>query len=86
MQGYGILNLFLLANLITTTSSVPVLLGLWQHRWANYLVTPFSVLSGCVLSFFSLVVYAAIRKGGWGLSMAGAMHMVNTSLSLSAVL
>ena len=76
MQGYGILNLFLLANLVTTTSSVPVLMGLWSHRAGNYLVTGFSVLSGCVLSFFSLIAYAGIRKGGWGVSMSQAVHTV----------
>ena len=67
-QGYGILNLFLLANLVTTTSAIPVLLGLWRHPIANKLSTPFSTIAGCWISFFSLVVYAAIRKGapgGW---------------------
>ena len=76
MQGYGILNLFLLANLVTTTSSIPILLGLWRGKGAKYLVTSFTVLSGCVISFFSLIVYSAIRKGGWGVSMSQAVHTV----------
>eukprot|EP00850_Spirogloea_muscicola_P006407 SM000030S11416 [mRNA] locus=s30:496242:502221:- [translate_table: standard] len=62
LQGYNILQLFLLANLITTTSTVPVLAGMWQGRWSQKLVTPFSCLSGCAVSFSSLFWWAEVNK------------------------
>ena len=30
MQSYNIIQLFLLANLLTSTSTIPVLMGLWH--------------------------------------------------------
>ena len=76
LQGYGIINLFLLANLITTTSTLPVLAGLITHRWAHRLVTPATMLFGCLLGFVSLIVYARIQQPHWGLSLSGALHNV----------
>ena len=70
MQGYPILNLFLLANLMTTTSTLPVLLGLLDGPIACRLFTPLSALSGCWFSFASIVVYGRIMLSSWGGSMS----------------
>ena len=67
-QGYGIINLFLLANLVTTTSTLPVLLGLLEGPRARRIITPFSALFGCWFAFAALVVWAAAMAGTWGLS------------------
>lgn len=68
LQGYGIINLFLLANLITTTSTLPILLGLLEGEVTQRIITPLSVLFGCWFSFASLIVWAYCMAGSWGLS------------------
>jgi hypothetical protein len=70
VQGYPILNLFLLANLMTTTSTLPVLLGLLEGPVARRLLTPLSAIFGCWFSFAALVVYGRIMQPIWGGSMA----------------
>ena len=70
LQGYGIINLFLLANLVTTTSTLPVLLGLFEGPLARRIVTPFSMLSGCWISFASLVVWAKIQAAPNGMTFS----------------
>ncbi len=67
-QGYGIINLFLLANLITTTSTLPVLLGLLEGERVQRIITPLSALFGCWFSFASLILWAYFNAPGWELS------------------
>lgn len=78
MQGYPILNLFLLANLMTTTSTLPVLLGLLDGPIARRLFTPLSALFGCWFSFACIVAYGRIMLSSWGGSMSDV-----SSLSLA---
>ena len=75
VQGYPILNLFLLANLMTTTSTLPVLLGLLDGRIASRLFTPLSALFGCWFSFAAIVVYGRIMLADWGGSMSDVSHL-----------
>lgn len=70
LQGYGIINLFLLSNLVTTTSTLPVLLGLLEGRRATRIVTPASALFGCWFAFAALLVWAAAMASTWGLSIS----------------
>ncbi len=74
-QGYPILNLFLLANLMTTTSTLPVLLGLLDGPIASRLFTPLSALFGCWFSFASIVVYGRIMLADWGGTMSDVSHL-----------
>ncbi|KAK9797380.1 hypothetical protein WJX73_007847 [Symbiochloris irregularis] len=74
LQGYNILNLFLLANLITTTSTLPVLAGLIKHPWAHRIVTPATMLFGCWLSFASLCIWSKAKAADWHLTTAQAIH------------
>lgn len=67
-QGYGIINLFLLANLVTTTSTLPVLLGLLEGDVIQRIITPLSVLFGCWFSFASLILWAYFMGPTWDLS------------------
>ncbi|CAL8463678.1 g3212 [Coccomyxa elongata] len=76
LQGYGIINLFLLANLVTTTSTLPILLGLLEGEFVERIITPLSVLFGCWFSFASLIVWAYCMAGSWGLSFNDSMHKV----------
>lgn len=68
LQGYGIINLFLLSNLVTTTSTLPVLLGLLEGPVIQRIITPLSALFGCFFSFVSLIVWAYCMAPSWGLS------------------
>ena len=76
LQGYPILNLFLLANLMTTTSTLPVLLGLLDGPIASRLFTPLSALFGCWFSFASIVVYGRIMLSSWGGSMSDVSSLL----------
>ena len=75
VQGYPILNLFLLANLMTTTSTLPVLLGLLDGPIASRLFTPLSALFGCWFSFAAIVVYGRIMLANWGGTMSDVSHL-----------
>ena len=67
-QGYGIINLFLLANLVTTTSTLPILLGLLEGDVIQRIITPLSALFGCWFSFASLILWAYFMAPTWDLS------------------
>lgn len=62
LQGYNIIQLFLIANLLTTTSTLPVLAGLIRHRLAYRFVTATSMLVGCAFGLSSLFWWAAISR------------------------
>ncbi len=80
-QGYPILNLFLLANLMTTTSTLPVLLGLLDGPIASRLFTPLSALFGCWFSFAAIVVYGRIMLADWGGTMSDVSHLPSPALA-----
>ncbi|ORX91482.1 hypothetical protein K493DRAFT_286769 [Basidiobolus meristosporus CBS 931.73] len=64
LQGYPVMNLFLLSNMIASCCTCPILLGL-SRRLQPY-VTTGSVISGWIISFLSVMVYGAIHEGNVG--------------------
>lgn len=61
-QSYNIIQLFLVANLLTSTSTIPVLAGLWYSPRGLKVVTPFSMLFGCAQSIASLFWWSRIDQ------------------------
>ena len=55
---------------MTTTSTLPVLLGLLDGPIASRLFTPLSALFGCWFSFAAIVVYGKIMLPSWGGSLS----------------
>ncbi len=53
---------------MTTTSTLPVLLGLLDGPIASRLFTPLSALFGCWFSFASLILWAYFMGPTWDLS------------------
>ncbi len=76
MQSYNIISLYLLGNLVTTTHTLPILFGLIPGRWTERIVTPFTAIFGCWVGFAAVVVYAALKRHSWGLSLSAALHQV----------
>lgn len=76
LQGYDMLKMFLLTSLLTCTSTLPILAGLLRGDVASRLVTPVSVLFGCVFSFVSLLFWGIYQSQHMGLSYKDAMHHV----------
>ena len=62
VQSYNIIQLFLIANLLTTTSTLPVLAGLIRHRHAYRIVTSFTMLVGCAFGLSSVFWWCAIAN------------------------
>ena len=82
LQSYNIISLYLLGNLVTTTHTLPILFGLIPGKWAERIVTPFTAIFGCWVGFAAVVVYAALQRHSWGLSLSAALHQVSTQLHL----
>ncbi|KAF9307470.1 hypothetical protein BGZ74_000029 [Mortierella antarctica] len=61
LQGYNIISLFLIANLVCTICATPVLLGLVTRL--EGIVTGISMLFGIVTGFFSIVVFGYLKMG-----------------------
>jgi hypothetical protein len=61
LQGYNVTSLFLIACLATTTSCVPILIGLIPAL-DNY-VREASVLFGTVFSLMAIAIYGYVREG-----------------------
>ncbi|ORX91814.1 hypothetical protein K493DRAFT_409134 [Basidiobolus meristosporus CBS 931.73] len=59
LEGYPVLNLYLLANLVATCCGPPVLLGTFKQI-KDY-VTTASVLFGCFTAFMSILVYGYLQ-------------------------
>lgn len=74
LKGYNIIQLFLLANLITTTSTLPIMLGVISGPKIQKIVTPFSSFSGCMLGLASLFVYTKVRQPD-GVTYADALQV-----------
>ncbi|KAG0196168.1 hypothetical protein BGX28_010497 [Mortierella sp. GBA30] len=68
LKGYNIVNLFLIGNLICTICAVPLLLGL--VTCLEGFVTGWSLISGIVTGFFSIVVFGYLKKG----SLSEGLH------------
>ena len=49
LQDYNVISLFLLTNILNTTATIPILLGLWRGPLAQRVITPASALFGCLL-------------------------------------
>ncbi|GJP78331.1 hypothetical protein CLOP_g8651 [Closterium sp. NIES-67] len=62
LQGFNVLQLFLLINLINTTSFLPLLLGILQGPLSHVCVTPSSSVAGCCSGLLSLVVWAKTQQ------------------------
>ncbi|RKO90676.1 hypothetical protein BDK51DRAFT_43350 [Blyttiomyces helicus] len=74
LQGYSIISLYLIPNMIATTSALPLLMGLIDCL-EGY-VTGFSVLFGCVFSFFSVAVYGIIDGDDFGDSLYNYFYLI----------
>ncbi|KAF9116696.1 hypothetical protein BGX27_000078 [Mortierella sp. AM989] len=61
LKGYNIISLFLIGNLICTICAVPLLLGL-VSRLEGF-VTGWSMVTGIITGFFSIVVFGYIKMG-----------------------
>ncbi|KAF9919179.1 hypothetical protein BX616_000032 [Lobosporangium transversale] len=70
LKGYNIIMLFLIGNLICTICAVPLLLGLIT-RLEGY-VTAWSMVSGIITGFFSLVAFGYLKIG----NVSDGMHYV----------
>ncbi|KAF9186745.1 hypothetical protein BGZ51_001770 [Haplosporangium sp. Z 767] len=68
LKGYNIIILFLIGNLICTICAVPLLLGL-VTRFEGF-VTGWSMVSGIITGFFSIVVYGYVKMG----NMSDGLH------------
>ncbi|KAI9294533.1 hypothetical protein K502DRAFT_342359 [Neoconidiobolus thromboides FSU 785] len=62
LQNYPVINLFLIGNVITSTSALPMLLGLWDGGYN--IVTGASVVFGSLFSLISVMVYGIITMDG----------------------
>lgn len=62
LKSYNIIQLFLVANLITTTSTLPMLSGLIPGRKARRIITPFTNLFGCLQGLISIFWWCAIDQ------------------------
>ncbi|GJP42579.1 hypothetical protein CLOM_g2130 [Closterium sp. NIES-68] len=76
LKGYNVLQLFLLANLLTTTSVIPVLSGVIPGKWTRKAITPFSVSLGCLLGLASLFIWTQIRVNQTGMTYCDALYDV----------
>ncbi|TPX69926.1 hypothetical protein SpCBS45565_g02087 [Spizellomyces sp. 'palustris'] len=63
LQGYNINQLYLITNMVTSTSTLPLLLGL--VRPLEGYVHGRSVLFGCIFSLFSVATYGSIKMGNF---------------------
>ncbi|CAI7856434.1 unnamed protein product [Closterium sp. NIES-54] len=62
LQGFNVLQLFLLVNLINTTSFLPLLLGVLQGPLSRVCITPASSATGCASGLVALVVWAKSQQ------------------------
>ncbi|KAF9963972.1 hypothetical protein BGZ65_003226 [Modicella reniformis] len=62
LKGYNIMKLYLIGNLVSTICAVPLLLGL-VDRFEGY-ITGWSMVSGIITGFFSIVVFGYIKMDG----------------------
>lgn len=74
LMGYNVLQLFLLANLITTASFVPILSGVIQGDWTRKTITPWSVMFGCACGLLSLFGWAVRSKTKLDISYSDAVY------------
>ncbi|KAG0048855.1 hypothetical protein BGZ83_006253 [Gryganskiella cystojenkinii] len=68
LKGYNIIILFLIGNLVCTICAVPLLLGL-VDRFEGF-VTGWSMVSGIITGFLSIVVFGYLKKG----NMSEGLH------------
>ncbi|KAG0007657.1 hypothetical protein BGZ80_004397 [Entomortierella chlamydospora] len=68
LKGYSIVILFLIGNLVCTICAVPLLLGLVTRL--EGIVTGWSMVTGIITGFFSIVVFGYIKMG----SMSEGLH------------
>ncbi|KAF9957585.1 hypothetical protein BGZ70_009472 [Mortierella alpina] len=67
LKGYSIITLFLIGNLICTICAVPLLLGLVDRLEGH--VTGWSMVSGIITGFFSIVVFGYLKMGDFDAGM-----------------
>ncbi|KAF9199679.1 hypothetical protein BGZ49_010180 [Haplosporangium sp. Z 27] len=68
LKGYNIVILFLIGNLVCTICAVPLLLGLISRL--EGFVTGWSMITGIITGFFSIVVFGYLKMG----SMSEGLH------------
>ncbi|CAI5475751.1 unnamed protein product [Closterium sp. Yama58-4] len=76
LKGYNVLQLFLLANLLTTTSTIPVMAGVIPGKWSRRVVTPFSVGFGCLSGIASLFIWTQIYSVKYDMSYSDSLYQV----------
>ncbi|CAI5988363.1 unnamed protein product [Closterium sp. NIES-64] len=76
LKGYNVLQLFLLANLLTTTSVIPVMAGVIPGKWSRWVVTPFSVGFGCLSGIASLFIWTQIYSVINDMSYSDSLYQV----------
>ncbi|CAI5519513.1 unnamed protein product [Closterium sp. Naga37s-1] len=76
LKGYNVLQLFLLANLLTTTSVIPVLAGVIPGKWTRKAITPFSVGFGCLSGIASLFIWTQIYSVKYDMSYSDSLYQV----------
>ena len=76
VQNYNVINLFLMTNILNSTAAIPVMLGLLRGELAYRLVTPASVLCGCLTGLLSVILYGVVQASHWGVSKADGIHRV----------
>ncbi|CAI5506165.1 unnamed protein product [Closterium sp. Naga37s-1] len=76
LKGYNVLQLFLLANLLTTTSVIPVMAGVIPGKWSRRVITPFSVGFGCLSGIASLFIWTQIYSVKNDMSYSDSLYQV----------
>ena len=64
LQGYNVLQLFLLGNLICTAAVIPILGGLYCGPFSRQIFTPFSAMLGVLTGLSSLFWWSAVGFPG----------------------
>lgn len=58
LQGYGLLDIFLISNILTTTSMLPLISGIFLNH-----ASQFTVLGSCFFSFFCTCLFGCLYIG-----------------------
>eukprot|EP01025_Chloroclados_australasicus_P066308 TRINITY_DN9106_c0_g1_i9.p2 TRINITY_DN9106_c0_g1~~TRINITY_DN9106_c0_g1_i9.p2 ORF type:complete len:285 (+),score=18.20 TRINITY_DN9106_c0_g1_i9:756-1610(+) len=62
---FNVLDLYLLTDLLCSTSSVPVLFGVYEGKYQKY-ITQYTMLGACFFSIFSVCALGMIERGSFG--------------------
>lgn len=60
LQGYGLLDIFLISNIVCTTSMLPLISGIFMNH-----VSQLTVLGSCLFSFLCTCLFGCLYKGAF---------------------